>query len=85
MKLPEQRFSRILESLDGDIELFAGIAGQVARHYASYAEQMQILLDEADYKGLERMAHKLKATWALDFILAKQHSTSGRLHQGKSR
>jgi len=65
MTLPDQRFSKILESLDGDIELFAGIAGPVARHYAAYAEQMQTLLNEADYVGLEKMAHKLKATWAL--------------------
>lgn len=58
-------FEKILASLDGDRELFAQIAGQVSRHYADYADQIELLLADGNSAGLARLLHKLKASWAL--------------------
>ena len=58
-------FEKILASLDDDRDLFAQIAVQVSRHYADYAEQIEMLLADGNSAGLARLLHKLKASWAL--------------------
>lgn len=65
MRTPGQRFNRIIVSLDGDEELFAQIAQPVADRYAVTAAQLQLLLEDRNFAGIRRLAHKLKATWAL--------------------
>ena len=65
MSGPGSDFSKIIASLDGDDQLFAEIALPVAAHYANYASQIQVLLEQRNYTGLGRIAHKLKATWSL--------------------
>lgn len=58
-------FEKILASLDDDRDLFAQIAVQVSRHYADYADQIEMLLADGNSAGLARLLHKLKASWAL--------------------
>jgi hypothetical protein len=58
-------FRRLIASLDGDEELLATIAAPVAGFYSAFAEQMRMLLDDTNYPGLKKIAHKLKATWSM--------------------
>ncbi len=58
-------FHRLIASLDGDEELLATIAAPVAGFYSAFAEQMRLLLDDTNYAGLKKVAHKLKATWSM--------------------
>ncbi len=65
MTLLNTRFSKAIASFDGDEQLFAELAQPVAEHYRLYADQIRLLLDDKNEKGLQKVAHKLKATWAL--------------------
>lgn len=65
MSTSTPEFNRLIASLDGDEELLAGIAAQVAGYYRSYAGQLRLLLDDNNCQGLQKIAHKLKATWSM--------------------
>ena len=59
-------FGKIIASLDDDRDLFAAIAVPVSRHYAAYADELRSLLDSAEGReAIERVVHKVKATWSL--------------------
>lgn len=59
------RFNKVIASFDGDEQLFAELAQPIAEHYRLYAEQIRMLLEDKNTQGLQKIAHKLKATWGL--------------------
>ena len=65
MTLLNTRFSKAIASFDGDEQLFSELALLVAEHYRLYADQIRILMENKNVQGLQKIAHKLKATWGL--------------------
>jgi len=65
MSTSTPNFHKLISSLDGDEELLATIAAPIAGFYSAFAEQMRLLLDDTNYQGLLKIAHKLKATWSM--------------------
>ena len=59
------KFTKILISLDNDEELFSKIALPVAERYLSTADLAESLVKEMNFPELSRTMHKLKATWPL--------------------
>ncbi len=60
-----QRFSRALEGLDGDVDLFAEVAVVAVNSFASAAKRLDELGQTKDMAGLGALAHQLKSNWAL--------------------
>lgn len=64
-KIPIQRFSRAVDSFDGDLELFLGLAAEIADRYDIASQQIRDLARLRDLRGLQQVAHKLRSTWGL--------------------
>lgn len=62
--LPLQ-FARVLDSVDGDLDMFVVIAEKAVHEFRRTAERLDDLVSAADLPGLTREAHKLCSVWAL--------------------
>lgn len=58
-------FEKVIASLDGDLGLFAEIAGPVAVHYAAYADQIESLAAAGSHAAIAQVVHKVKSSWTL--------------------
>lgn len=88
--IPIQRFSRAVDSFDGDLELFLGLAVEIADRYDIAAQQMRDLARLNDLRGLQQVAHKLRSTWGLyaerdsDRALADRLEAAARSGDGET-
>lgn len=71
IRLPEAhvvgggRFSRLLDSLDGNPRLFAIIARKAAQEFRSAADDLPRHLKQRDWPALIELVHRLKGSWPL--------------------
>ena len=62
---PMQRFSRAMEGLEGDIELFTEVAVVAITTFTSAARRLKDLAETKDMMAMGELAHQLKSNWAL--------------------
>ncbi len=60
-----QRFSRALEGLEGDLELFSEVAVVAISSFVSSAKRLKEQAQANDLQALGALAHQLKSNWAL--------------------
>ena len=65
MSTTNSQFRKIISSLDDDEALFSELASPVAEQYELMAVQVQLLTENQHFEELQKIAHKLKATWSL--------------------
>lgn len=59
------RFSRLLDSLDGNPRLFAIIARKAAQEFRAAADDLPVRLQQRDWAALIEQVHRLKGSWPL--------------------
>jgi len=59
------RFSRLLDSLDGNPRLFAIIARKAAQEFRTAADDLPRHLKQRDWPALIELVHRLKGSWPL--------------------
>lgn len=59
------RFSRLIDSLDGNPRLFAIIARKAAQEFRAAAEELPQRLEQRDWPALIEQVHRLKGSWPL--------------------